>query len=128
MKLMICGSRAMVPAGLDYTSKCIERVQKLGWEVICGDAPGVDQRVLRECQRLGIKLAVYTPIGYHTRAARYDGVIYKHVGMGYSGRDQEMVKMCDRVLVVWNGESRGSKAVHDFALGIGKQVDMRVFP
>jgi len=43
-------------------------------------------------------------------------------------RNESMVELCDRVLVFWDGLSKGTKYTIDYAKEIGKPVDVIIVP
>lgn len=106
MKLLIAGSRSItdidispyIPEGTD----CI----------IAGDARGIDRIAEKYADKMKISKMIIRP--------KYD--LYKR-GAPIK-RNEEMVKMCDRVLAFWDGISRGTKHTIDFAKKNGKPIDV----
>ena len=77
--------------------------------VIHGGAVGVDSITEEFCKKNKI-------VSYVIRPVRTDIKEY------YLHRNAEMVGMCDRVIVIWNGISRGTKFTGDYAKVRKKQV------
>ena len=46
-RLLVTGSRKATPAMIEYARKAVSRARERGWEVIVGDASGVDAAVMR---------------------------------------------------------------------------------
>lgn len=70
--------------------------------IIEGETRGVDQ--------IAKQYAINHDMDYESHPAQWD--IYGR-SAGYI-RNEEMVKLCDKALIIWDGESRGTK--HDIDL------------
>jgi len=124
-KLLITGSRCISKAGLAYARRVVLRAHKRGYEVIVGDASGVDEAVMWECHRLGVTCTI---VGAYGRLRQRTPSCKAVIGRGsYIQRDRYMAEQCDMCLAVWNGESRGTKATHDFAVELGKTAWLKTF-
>jgi predicted Rossmann-fold nucleotide-binding protein len=138
-RVMIAGSRYATRAALDYARRVVRRAHQLGWTVLVGDNPkGVDMAVVNECRRLKAKVIV---VGLterprnggcaHGQYVRFERGVYYTAGGGmfdrYHERDRYLVDQCDRAVFVWNGDSRGTKLGHDYALRRGKQAHLVTF-
>lgn len=99
MKVLICGSRNLVPSYslLDKLIKELEETMELKvTEIIEGGASGVDIRAGEYARLRGYKLTeMKADWNKYGRAA---GPI----------RNSEMVKLCDSAIAIWDGESRGT--------------------
>lgn len=101
MKIAVVGSRGVTVSNLEeYLSDARE--------IVSGGARGVDSCAAEYARRAGIALTEFLP--------EYD--LY---GRGAPiVRNKKIVDHADSVLVFWDGKSRGSKWVIDYAEKIGK--------
>jgi len=124
-KLLITGSRNISEAGLAFARRAVQRAHQLDYEVIVGDASGVDEAVMQECHRLGVTCTV---VGAYNRLRRRTPSCKVIQRQGsYIQRDRYMAEQCSMCLAVWNGESRGTKATYDFAVELGKTAWLKTF-
>lgn len=124
MKILISGSRKISQHGMSYAKACVRRVKERGDEVIVGDAPGIDAAVIAECDRIGVPVQVW----YRGNAPRHRTNTGQNVAVGnvrYTVRDELMVSRADIVVCVWNGRSKGTKHVYDYATAIGTEAHIR---
>ena len=67
----------------------------------------------------------------HGQYVHFERGVYHTAGGGmfdrYHERDRYLVDQCDRAVFIWNGDSRGTKAGHDYALRRGKQAHLVTF-
>ncbi len=106
MILMIAGSRNINNIDLSkYTSKDTTHI-------ISGVAKGVDTLAEQYADKYRISKTILRP--------RYD--LYKK-GAPLK-RNNEMVDICDKVIVFWDGKSKGTKHTIDYARKTGKDVDV----
>jgi len=123
--LLVTGSRDINETGIAYARKAVARAAALGYEVIVGDAESVDEAVMQECHRLDVTCTV---VGAYGRLRRRTPSCKVVCGRGsYIKRDRYMAEQCDMCLAIWNGESRGTKATHNFAVALGKTAWLRTF-
>ena len=106
MKLLIAGSRSITDIDI---SPYIPSETDL---IISGDAEGIDSLAEKYADEMRISKLIMRP-NYR---------LYKR-GAPIK-RNEEMVKMCDRVLAFWDGVSRGTKYTIEYARKIGKPVDV----
>ena len=107
MKLLVAGSRSikeydlqgLVPEGVTL--------------IITGGASGIDEIAEEYADKKRISKLVLRP--------RYD--LYGKAAP--LKRNEEMVEICDMVLVIWDGRSRGSRYTIEQAKKMGKQVTVR---
>ncbi|MBE6567638.1 MAG: hypothetical protein E7657_03145 [Ruminococcaceae bacterium] len=104
MKLLIVGSRSIKAFDLSpYVSKEVDTI-------ISGGANGVDTLAEEYADKNRISKLIMRPA-------------YARYGKGAPlKRNEEMVKLADAVLVIWDGKSRGTKYTADFAKKEGKEV------
>ena len=106
MKLLIAGSRGITDFDLeDYVCPEVD-------VIISGGANGVDTLAERYADSHNIQKIIIRPqYNLYGRAAPLK-------------RNEEMVKMADEVLVIWDGKSKGAKYTADFAKKLGKKVNV----
>lgn len=105
MKIAIVGSRNIFSVDI---SKYVSHDD----EMVSGGARGVDSCAAEYAKKNGLKLTEFLP--------RYD--IY---GRGAPiVRNREIVDYADRVIVFWNGYSRGALSVIKYAQRIGKECQV----
>ncbi len=104
MKLMIAGSRSIT--NIDISRYIPEDTTV----IISGGAIGVDTLAERyaDARRMS-KIIIRPQYGLYGRSAPLK-------------RNDEMIAMCDKVLVFWDGKSRGTKYTIDHAKKAGKPV------
>ena len=123
--LLITGSRRISEAGLAFARRAVQRARQLDYEVIVGDATGIDEAVMQECHRLGVTCTV---VGAYNRLRRRTPSCREVRRSGsYIQRDRYMAEQCSMCLAIWNGESRGTKATYDFAVELGKTAWLKAF-
>ena len=97
MKLLIVGSRGIEDVSLEeYVPDGVE------W-IISGGACGVDASAEKYADEHKISKLILRP--------KYE----KYGKAAPIKRNEEMVELCDEVLVIWDGVSRGTKHTIDFA-------------
>ena len=123
--LLVTGSRSISEAGLAYARKAVQRAHDLDYDVIVGDASGIDDAVMRECDKLGVACTV---VGAYDKLRRRTASCSVYAVSGsYIQRDKYMAERCDLCLAVWNGKSRGTKATYDFAVELSKTAWLKTF-
>ncbi len=104
MKLLISGSRGIksfdltpyIPADTDM--------------IICGGAAGIDTLAEEYADRMRLSKMVFRPqYSRYGRAAPLK-------------RNEEMVRLADTVLIIWDGKSSGTRHTMDYARKMGKDV------
>ncbi len=104
MKLLIVGSRSI--RNFDLAPYIPDGVE----QIISGGANGVDTLAEEYADKKRISKFILRPD-------------YARYGKGAPlKRNEEMVKMADAVLVIWDGVSRGTKYTVDYAEKQGKKV------
>lgn len=104
MKLLIVGSRSIQNFDLaPFVSKDVDTI-------ISGGANGVDTLAEEYADKNRLTKLIMRPA-------------YARYGKGAPlKRNEEMVKLADAVLVIWDGKSRGTKYTAEFAKKEGKPV------
>jgi hypothetical protein len=137
-RLLITGSRDTSPALLRLARQAVERARAHGWLVLVGDNPrGVDAAVIDACDALGVNVLVFGIAPQPRKGSRRPETYWQvdvsrreedafNLFTAYAARDRYMVDLADRVLALWNGSSRGTKAGYDYAVKAGKPVDLRI--
>ena len=134
--LMIAGSRDATPQMLDYARRAVRRAQERGYTVIVGDNPkGVDMAAVRECRRLntpvivagvgnfprngGCKHGSYVKVHRDTYRAASGYLLNR-----YTVRDRWLVDNAQIGIFIWNGDSPGTKAGHEYMVSRGKDAHL----
>ena len=105
MKIAIVGSRDIIVADIGkYVSD--------GDEIVSGGAVGVDRCASEYAKKHGMKLTVFLP--QYTRYGRAAPIV----------RNKEIVDYSDRIVVFWNGESKGAQSVIQYAERRGKPCEV----
>ena len=107
MKIAIIGSRNTV-----ITDKQIEKVISVGDEIVSGGAKGVDSYVASYAKSHGYKLTEFLPkYNLYGRAAPIQ-------------RNKEIVEYSDKIVAFWDGSSRGTLFVIEYAEKRGKPSEI----
>ena len=105
MKIAIVGSRGVIVNNL-------ERYIPDGSEIVSGGARGVDSCAAAYAKRNGLKLVEFLPD-------------YDKYGRGAPlVRNRQIVDYADKVIVFWDGGSRGSHYVIEYAKKVGKPCEV----
>ena len=106
MKLLIAGSRSITEFDLaPYIPTDTDMI-------ISGGAVGIDDLAEKYADKHRISKMILRP--------RYD--LYGKAAP--LRRNEEMIQLCDRVLVIYDGKSRGTKYTIDYAKKLGKPIDI----
>lgn len=105
MKIAVVGSRNVV---VDDIGKHIADVE----EIVSGGAVGVDSCAAEYAKENGIKLTAFLP--QYERYGHAAPII----------RNKEIVDYADKVIVFWNGKSKGSLSVIKYAEKTGKPCEV----
>ena len=106
MKLLIAGSRSITEYDL---APHIPEDTEL---ILSGGARGVDEIAERYADSRKISKLILRP--QYSRYGRAAPI----------KRNDILVENCDRVLIIWDGVSKGTKHTIDYAVKIGKPVDV----
>ncbi len=110
MKLLIAGSRSITDIDI---SSYIPADTKL---IISGGANGVDSLAEQYADKKRLSKLILRP--------RYD--LYRRAAP--LKRNDKMVDICDKVLIFWDGVSKGTKHTIDYANKIGKPIEIITLP
>lgn len=113
MKTIIAGSRT-VPS-YSYVEMAMQRVSWEVSEVVSGLAKGAD--------KFGMRWALEHKIPVAKFPADWD----KHGKPAGFIRNREMAKYADKLIVIWDGESRGTKNMIKEAKAVGMEVVVCLF-
>lgn len=110
LRVLICGSRVEFEASKAYS--LINRIidDHPSAVFLHGGATGVDELADNILKTKGVAVEVYK--SNYSRYGRKAPLV----------RDREMVDRADIVYALWNGRSRGTKYVIDYAKSTGKVV------
>ena len=137
--IMIAGSRYATREALDYARRVVRRAHQLGHTIVVGDNPkGVDMAVVQECRRLKAPVIVAGAGNFPRNGGCQHGSYVKvHIDTyraaggyllnRYTVRDRWMVDNAQIGLFVWNGDSPGTKAGHDYMIERGKDAHLVTF-
>jgi hypothetical protein len=118
MKLLICGSRELF-LSVDVEKLIFTELCKLKPEdaLLNGGAKGIDSYVLH-CVEILAKEGIMIKVEIHK--PEYDDAPTPQSAPIL--RNKEMVDQADRVIAIWNGKTRGTKSVIDYAKEKDKSV------
>ena len=106
MKVAIVGSRSITNIELDrYVPAEVE-------EIVSGGAVGVDLCAAEYAKSKGLRLTEFLP--QYERYGRAAPIV----------RNREIVDYADRVMVFWDGSSRGALSVIKYAQKVGKTFEV----
>ena len=104
MKLLIAGSRSIKEFDLSpYITDDVDTI-------LTGGADGIDKLAEKYADSHGIEKIIIKP--NYTRFSRAAPL----------KRNEELVRKCDKALVIWDGKSKGSKHTADYARKLNKEV------
>ena len=105
MKIAIVGSRDIIVADIGkYVSD--------GDEIVSGGAVGVDACAAEYAKKHGMKFTVFLP--QYARYGRAAPIV----------RNKEIVDYADRIVVFWDGKSKGTQSVIQYAEKRGKPCEV----
>jgi hypothetical protein len=126
MKVLMTGSRQATPAMLAKVEDVVLWVKRQGYALVVGDAPGVDAHARMCADALGVPTTVFGAYGrLRGRRRAHEAVIL--IPEDYRVRDRLMAQRCDLCVAVWNGRSRGTKDMFEYARQRGKRVLVRAY-
>lgn len=102
MKIAVVGSR-------NITVKNMEKYLSDGDEIVSGGARGVDACAAEYAERKGLKLTVFLP--RYERYGRAAPIL----------RNKEIVDYADKIIAFWDGHSKGTLSVIQYAEKTGKE-------
>lgn len=110
MKVLIVGSRSISDFDITPYIPCETDL------IISGGANGIDTLAEQYADKHRISKLILRP--------RYD--LYSRAAP--LKRNDEMVELCDKVIVFWDGVSKGTKHTINYANKIGKPIEIITLP
>ena len=105
MKVAVVGSRSIFATDIGiYISD--------GDEIVSGGAVGVDSCAAEYAKKNGLKLTVFLP--QYERYGRAAPIV----------RNKKIVDYADKIVVLWDGKSKGTLSVIKYAEKTGKQCEI----
>ena len=121
---MICGSRQRTPRMTHYAQRCVAKAKQNGDNIIVGDALGIDEDVVSACHQLNVP---YTCYGI-SASPRNSALVYVNTQLEtYEERDKHLIGLADKIMCIWNGDSKGTVNVYSKATVARKQAWLAVF-
>ena len=106
MKLLIAGSRGIENFDLSkYIEKDIDTI-------LSGGAKGVDTLAEEYADKMRLSKIILRP--------RYD--LYGKAAP--IKRNEELVNMADKILIIWDGASKGTKSTINYAKKLNKEIEV----
>lgn len=106
MKLLIAGSRGIENFDLSkYIEKDIDTI-------LSGGAKGIDTLAEEYADKMRLSKIILRP--------RYD--LYGKAAP--IKRNEELVNMADKILIIWDGESKGTKSTINYAKKLNKEIEV----
>lgn len=133
-KILICGSRYPTGSMVDAAHWWTVHISYRHHAILVGDAVGIDAVVVKHAE---IWNANYTAYGvwdkprnnaknycnlYNIVRERLATIPRPTPSQLYTERDRWMVEQVDRVVCIWNGSSKGTLAVFEYAKQCGIQA------
>lgn len=107
MKIAIVGSRSVTISDIGkYLSGCDE--------IVSGGAKGVDSCAAEYAKKNGLKLTEFLP--QYELYGRAAPII----------RNKQIVDYADKLVIFWDGESKGTRSVIEYAKKTGKEYNVFV--
>lgn len=108
MNIAIIGSREYGNKGkFDFVVNNLLRLKEL--TIITGGAIGVDTWAIEFCKKHNIRCEVIKPIS-------------QDIKISYLFRNIEIITKADLILAFWDGQSKGTKFVIDYAIARNKKI------
>lgn len=102
MKIAIIGSRDLKTTNIgEYIPRCAE--------IVSGGAKGIDTFAAEYAQKNNLKLTVFLP--QYEKYGRAAPII----------RNREIVNYADKIIAFWDGKSKGTLSVINYAKKVGKE-------
>ena len=129
MIVWICGSREASDKMILVARNYVYKANENGWRIIVGDAPGIDEAVCQEAERINAACNVYgvTPQprngGVNNLRSCYinlsattlrSGIKNDNPCSTYQERDEFLAKFCSNAVFIWNGDSPGTHRAYSY--------------
>lgn len=110
MKLIIAGSRHLdIPQ--EMIDWCVRKLELEVIEVVCGKANGIDTIGEQWAKTTFVPVIKYFPADWNTHG--------KSAG---PKRNKQMAEYADALLLIWDGESKGSRNMKEQMEKLGKPI------
>ena len=110
MNIAIIGSREFKQMDL-VEETLIQKLYYFDFKVITGGARGIDAYAEEYCKRNNITCIVIKPINPEDK-------------LSYLFRNVEIITMADKIIAFWDGKSKGTKFVIDYAKARSKDIEV----
>lgn len=124
MKILICGSREIDFRGVEYAKRCTLEAIAKGYEIVVGDAGGVDDVVIEPAANYP-HITVVGANAYLRRRCKTGK--NTTIPGSFVDRDKFMVEQADAVMCIWNGKSKGTRRNYDHACLEKKRAWLKKF-
>ena len=105
MKIAVIGSRSIAAVDID-------RYVPSGAEIVSGGAKGVDASAVEYARKNGLKLTLFEP--EYERYGRAAPIL----------RNKKIVDYADKIIAFWDGNSKGTLSVIEYAKKVGKVCEI----
>ncbi|WP_199328314.1 hypothetical protein [Anabaena azotica] len=110
MTVMISGSRSIKRLPQEAIAS-LDKIMELGYEIIIGDAPGVDALIqqylrLKGYEKVTVYYAMFNGLGCPRNSNDYPTV---GVVGNYVDRDSRLCTIANYGLAIWDGRSKGTR-------------------
>ena len=119
MRIMIAGSRYASTKMLAQVRAAVDRIAARGDVLFVGDADGIDAAAIAHAHEIGVEHYVFTRVGMPPRNTSPSAIVVQE-GAWFRDRDRIMAHRADMGYFVWNGKSKGTRAVYNFMTQLGK--------
>lgn len=120
--LLIIGSEKADVKLLQYTHFIVSRAKANDFSVICGDYIGVESQCWYSCQELDVPCVVYGIQNIPRNNAPIIDYRVIRPARTPEQRTQSLVKMADKVIGIWNGQSQEAVYAVKCAIELGKEA------
>ncbi len=110
MKIAVVGSREFKQMGL-VEETLYAKINYLDAEIITGGAKGVDEFAMKFAERIKRPCEIIRPINPANK-------------LDYLFRNVEIITKADKIIAFWDGQSKGTKFVIDYAKARGKDIEV----
>jgi len=109
MKIAIIGSRDLPESWVLPKLNFLVEEKNKGNTIISGGARGVDKFVAMFCRSFKIPIEIIKPINPENK-------------LDYLFRNVEIITKADEIVALWDGKSKGTKFVIDYATARNKKI------
>ena len=121
------GSASATAGMVRYAEAAIQRAMIHNWSIMVGDTPqGIDRAIVSALLDASYPYFFIATIQNEAprvlTALRGGNPKSKGTWQDHHLRDRTMVEFADTVMCIWNGKSKGTKAVFDYAIEVGAEA------